>query len=75
MSIPSKPWVPKPTWLPKQNWLIPETMQQQPQQQVSPIKETLKLVSPLTVHDNILTELERNVINFAGDSFRYFSKN
>ena len=50
-------------------------MQQQPQQQVSPIKETLKLVSPLTVHDNILTELERNVINFAGDSLRYFSKN
>ena len=50
-------------------------MQQQPQQQVSQIKETLKSVGPLPFHDNILTELERDVINFAGDHLRYFSKN
>ena len=45
------------------------------QQQVSQIKETLKLVCPLPFHDNILTELEKDMIDFAGDNFRYFSKN
>ena len=75
MSIPSKPWVPKPIWVPKQNWSIQEIMQQQPQQQVSQIKETLKLVCPLPFHYNILTELEKDVTDFAGDNLRYFSKN
>ena len=50
-------------------------MQQQPQQQVSQIKETLKLVVPLPFHDNILTDLEMEVIKFAGDKLRYFRKN
>ena len=50
-------------------------MQQQSQQQVFQIKETLKLVGPLPFYDNILTELERDVINFAGDNLRYFCKN
>ena len=50
-------------------------MQQQPQRQVFQIKETLKLVGPLPFHDNTPTELERDVINFAGDNFRYFNKN
>ena len=52
----------------EQNWPIPETIQQHPQQQ------TLKLVGPLPFHDNILTELERDMLNFAGDKLRYFSK-
>ena len=50
-------------------------MQQQPQRQVSQIKETLKLVGPLPFHDITPTELEIDVISFAGDNFRYFSKN
>ena len=50
-------------------------MQQQPQQKVSQIKETLTLVDPLPFQDNILTVLERDVIDFAGDNLRYFSKN
>ena len=62
--MPSKPWLPKPIWVPKQKWSIPELMQQQPQQQISQIKETLKLVGPLTFHGNILTELEIDVKNF-----------
>ena len=33
------------------------------------------MVGPLPFHDNILNELERDVINFAGDNLRYFSKN
>ena len=33
------------------------------------------MVGPLPFHDNILTELERDMINFAGDNLRYFSKN
>ena len=49
-------------------------MQQQPQQKVSQIKETLTLVDPLPFQDNILTVLERDVIDFAGDNLRYFSK-
>ena len=50
-------------------------MQQQSQQQISHIKETLKLAGPLTFHDNTLTELEKDVRNFAGVNLRYFSKN
>ena len=50
-------------------------MQKQSQQQVFQIKETLKLVGPLPFYDNILTELEKDVINFAGENFIYFCKN
>ena len=74
-SIPSKPWVQKPIWVPKQSWSISETMQQQLQQQISQIKETLKFMAPLTFHGNILTELEKDVKNFAGGNLRYFNKN
>ena len=49
-------------------------MQQQPQWQVSQIKETLKLVGPLPFYDITPTELQIDVISFAGDNFRYFSK-
>ena len=55
MSIPLKPWELQPKWVPKQNWSIPETIQQQQQQQISQTKETLKLVDPLKFHDYILT--------------------
>ena len=74
-SIPSKPWVQKQIWVPKQSWSISETMQQQLQQQISQIKETLKFMAPLTFHGNILTELEKDVKNFAGGNLRYFNKN
>ena len=74
-SIPSKPWVQKPIWEPKQSWSISETMQQQLPQQISQIKETLKFMVPLTFHGNILTELEKDVKNFAGGNLRYFNKN
>ena len=50
-------------------------MQQQSQQQMSQIKETLKFMGPLTFHGNILTELENGVKNFAGSKLRYFNKN
>ena len=52
-----------------------ETMKQQPQQKISQIKETLKFMGPLTCHGNILTELEKDVKNFAGGNLRYFNKN
>ena len=61
--------------LPKQNWSIPETIQQQQQQQISQTKKTLKLVGPLKFHDNILTELQKDVENFKEGNLRYFSKN
>ena len=38
-------------------------------------KKTLKLVGPLKFHDNILTELQKDVENFKGGNLRYFSKN
>ena len=50
-------------------------MQQQSQQQMSQIKETLKFMVPLTLHGNILTELEKDVKNFAESNLRYFNKN
>ena len=50
-------------------------MQKQSQQQVFQIKETLKLVGPLPFYDNILTELEKDLINFAGENLIYFCKN
>ena len=50
----------------KQNWSIPETIQQQSQQQISHTKETLKLVCPLKFYDNILTELQKDEKNFKG---------
>ena len=50
-------------------------MQQQLQQEISQIKELLKLLGPLTSYDNILTQLEKDVKNFAGGNLRYFSKN
>ena len=50
-------------------------MQQQSQQQMSQIKETLKFMGPLTFHGNILTELEKDVKNFAESNLRYFNKN
>ena len=50
-------------------------MQQQSQQQMSQIKETLKFMGPLTFHGNILTELEKDVNNFAESNLRYFNKN
>ena len=53
---------------------ISEIMQQQSQQQISQIKETLKLMGPLTFHGNILTEFEKDVKNFAGGNVRYFNK-
>ena len=56
----------QPKWVPKQNQSIPETIQQQQQQQISQTKETLKLVSPLKFHDYILTELQNDVENFKG---------
>ena len=65
-SIPSKPWVQKPIRVAKQSWTISETMQQQSPQQISQIKETLKFMAPLTFHGNILTQLEKDVKNFAG---------
>ena len=74
-SIPSKPWVQKPIRVAKQSWSISETMQQQSPQQISQIKETLKFMAPLTFHGNILTELEKDVKNFAGGNLRYFNKN
>ena len=40
-----------------------------------PNKRNIKILGPLTFHDNILTELEKDVINFAGDNLRYFNKN
>ena len=64
MSILSKPWELQPKWVPDQNWSIPETIQQQLQQQTSQTKETLKLVCPLKFHDDILTELQKDVKNF-----------
>ena len=75
MSIPLKPWELQPKWVPKQNWSIPETIQQQQQQQISQTKKSLKLVRPLKFHDNILTELQKDVENFKGGNLRYFSKN
>ena len=33
------------------------------------------MVCPLPFHYNILTELEKDVTDFAGDNLRYFSKN
>ena len=74
-SIPSKPWVQKPIRVAKQSLSISETMQQQSPQQISQIKETLKFMAPLTFHGNILTELEKDVKNFAGGNLRYFNKN
>ena len=65
----------QPKWVPKQNQSIPETIQQQQQQQISQTKETLKLVSPLKFHDYILTELQNDVENFKGGNLTYFSKN
>ena len=50
-------------------------MQQKSQQQISQIKETLKFMGPFTFHGNILTELEKDVKNFAGGYLRYFNKN
>ena len=50
-------------------------MQQQSQQQISQIKETLKLVGLLTFHDNILTELEKDVKIFCEFALDIFSKN
>ena len=50
-------------------------MQQQSQQQISQIKETLKLVGLLTFHDNILTELEKDVKIFCEFTLDIFSKN
>ena len=50
-------------------------MQQQSQQQISQIKETLKFMAPFTFHSNILTELEKDVKNFAVGNFGYFNKN
>ena len=38
-------------------------------------KKTLKLVGPLKFHDNILTELQKDVENFKGGNLRHFSKN
>ena len=73
--ISSKPWESQPKWVPTQNWSIPETIQQQSQQQISQTKETLKLVGPLKFYDNILTELQKDVKNFKGGNLRYFSKN
>ena len=75
MSIPLKPWELQPKWVPKQNWSIPETIQQQQQQQISQTKKTLKLVGPLKFHDYMLTELQIDVENFKGGNLRYFSKN
>ena len=74
-SIPSKPWESQPKWVLKQNWSIPETIQQQQQQQTSQAKETLKLVGPLKFHDYMLNELQKDVENFKGGNHRYFSKN
>ena len=54
-----KTWESQPKWVPKQNWSIPETIQQQQQQQISQTKETLKLVGALKFHDYILTELQK----------------
>ena len=65
----------QPKWVPKQNWSIPETIQQQSQQQISQTKETLKLVGPLKFYDNILTERQKHVKNFKGGNLQYFSKN
>ena len=50
-------------------------MQQQSQQQISQIKETLKFMGSLTFHGNILTELEEDVKNVAESNLRYFNKN
>ena len=72
--IPSKLWVPKPIWVPKQSWSISQTMQQKSQQQISQIKETLKFMGPLTFHGNIITELEKDVKNFAGGNLRFLIK-
>ena len=49
-------------------------MQQESQQQISQIKETLKFMAPFTFH-GILTELEKDVKNFAVGNFGYFNKN
>ena len=66
MLIPLKPWELQPKWVPKQNWSIPETIQQQQQQQISQTKEILKLVGPLKFHYYMLTELQKHVENFKG---------
>ena len=66
--------IPLKLWVPKQSWSISETMQQQSQEQVSQIKETLKFIGPLTYHGNILTELDKDVKNFVGGNLRYFNK-
>ena len=47
------------------NLSIPETILEQPMQQI-PIEETCKLVGLLKFHDTILTELEKDVKHFAG---------
>ena len=60
---------------PKQDWSIPETIQQQSQQQISQTKETLKLVGPLKFYNNILTELQKDKKNFERGNLVYFSKN
>ena len=38
-------------------------------------KKALKLVGSLKFHDNILTELQKDVENVKGGNLRYFSKN
>ena len=73
--IPSKFWELQPKWVPKQNQSTPETIQQQSLQQIFQTKDTLELVSPLKVYDNIITELQKDVQNFVGGNLRYFSKN
>ena len=75
MLIPSKSWESHPKWVAKQSWSIPETIQQQSQQQTSQTKETLKLVGPLKFYGNILTQLQKDVKNFNGGNLRYFSEN
>ena len=55
-----------------QNWHQNRTGQQQ---QISQTKETLRVIDPLRFHDNIQTELQKDVENFKRDNLRYFNKN
>ena len=69
MSIPSNPWELQSEWVPKESlWSIPETLQQQSQQQqrTSKTKEKLNVVGPPGFNIYIVNELHQDVQNFQG---------
>ena len=75
--IPSNPWELHSEWVSKESlWSIPETLQQQSQQQkkAPKTKEKLNMVSPPVFNNSIVNELHQDVQNFQGVNLRYFSK-